>query len=172
MRNGVLLQNGRNRRPELAVTLRPCTLTDAKQLFDWRNHPQIVSLSTFRETVEWDSHQSWLKRCLSRPGNYRIFMIVDEETDIGMVRFERINENVARVSVYLSPSRAGQGLGVSAIKTGTRRIFSLWPELRRIDAYVREENLRGARAFKKAGYLVTQGSLLSGHLLMVRERHS
>lgn len=133
-----------------AVALRPASMTDVKTVFEWRNDPLIVRLGSSQSTVQWAEHESWFAAKLA---DARCLMLIVESggQPIGQVRFDLDAPGQAVISVYLVPAQVGRGLGVRAIRDGC-----LWAGrtlgVHRIVALVRRENLRGQRAFAKAGF--------------------
>ena len=149
-----------------AVALRPCAESDAKTLFDLRNNPELIALSTRKVSVTWDEHVAWLRNCLSAPQKHRIFLLeVQSLGTVGMIRFDRDNEATARISVMLDPSQTGKGIGTASLIKAIREIRTLWPTLGAVDANVIAGNKRAERAFEKAGFAQSRENPLPGHIL-------
>ncbi|WP_424096603.1 GNAT family N-acetyltransferase [Moorena producens] len=135
----------------MAVSLRLATLEDAKIIFDWRNDPWIVSLSSSQKTVTWQDHVAWLSKVL-KDHNYQIYLIEHEGMDIGSVRFERKTMDSCDISVYLVREQTGRGLGVEAIRQGCQEIIVDW-NVKQIWAKIRDNNRHSKSAFQKAGFV-------------------
>lgn len=153
------------------VALRPCTMNDADLLLRWRNDPAIIAHSTRKVSVNREEHMAWLKDCLSSPDTHRIFLIQADGEEMGVLRYDQTVEEAADVSIYLSPGREGDGIGVTALIDGSLAVFRAWPYLQRIDAYVLETNQRAAFAFVRAGYVDAE-PILHGHLRFCDFRQS
>jgi RimJ/RimL family protein N-acetyltransferase len=146
---------------------------DAEILYVWRNHPLVVALSTRKITVTWNEHIAWLKSCIGSPDRHRIFIIHSESAGaIGVVRFDRNNDAMARLSIVIDPSHLGCGVGPVSLVEGTQKIFKLWPKLEIVDAQVLADNKRAVRAFQKAGFELQPVGALPGHVCFKCRRYN
>jgi RimJ/RimL family protein N-acetyltransferase/SAM-dependent methyltransferase len=130
--------------------LRPATLEDTQRIFEWRNDPWIVSLSTSRRTVTFEEHQQWMRKILGSQ-EHLLFVIVPEGgLGAGTARVEQHNHQ-AVITIYLLRQFTGQGLGVRAIREACAKAFAHWP-VESIHAYIRGDNQPSLSAFSKAGF--------------------
>lgn len=134
------------------IGLRKGTLDDAELLFEWRNHPQIVALSSHNRKVDWSEHRAWFENCLGDENKHQIFFVMSKETEIGVVRFDLREPERAVISVYLHPDWWGSGLGADAIDLAVARITELWHGLAAIEANAIVTNRRAVRVFEKCGF--------------------
>jgi LmbE family N-acetylglucosaminyl deacetylase/RimJ/RimL family protein N-acetyltransferase len=132
-----------------AITLRPARPEDMERIFHWRNNPFLMRRSTTQVPVTWEEHQAWFTRALNN-ADQLVFIVAHGHEPIGQVRFDR-NKKYAVISVYLVEERTGRGMGVEAIRRGTKAAFQEW-NLTKVIACVRHDNLYATRAFAKAGY--------------------
>ena len=154
-----------------ALRLRPADLNDAERVFEWRNRPEIVALSSSRRPVSWGEHQAWFGDAV-RDENRRVFIVLRDDTPIGQVRFDRLGAEECEVSIYLLAEHTGRGLGTMALRIGCRTIFRTWP-VARIVAFVRRENVRSLQAFGKAGFFEAPAPTprtRPGHAVLHRDR--
>lgn len=133
------------------VELRRATQADAELFFEWRNQPEIVALSTSQVEVTWDEHQEWLRRTLANP-SARVYVVVVDGLPAGQVRFSSTDDGDCAVSIYLLPPYPGRGIGVRVLGDACERAFHEL-DVTRVLAYIRSENLRSIKAFRKAGFL-------------------
>ena len=153
------------------IELRPVTPADMEFVFNVRNIPDIVKLSSSQRFVTWDEHNRWYKQLLKRSADCRAFIVVKNEKDIGTLRFERNGSGAdAVISIYLIPGFPGRGIGVTAINLGCERVFALWPNVRAVVAVVRRENEFGRRAFVKAKFVEEQNRATPSEYVLVRWR--
>ena len=122
---------------------------DMERIFQWRNNPFLMKRSTTQVPVSWEEHRAWFTRALNNPDQL-IFIVVQGDEPIGQVRFDRNNDR-AVISVYLVEEKTGKGLGIEAIRQGTRAAFKEW-NLTKVVACIRHDNVHATRAFAKAGY--------------------
>ncbi len=132
------------------IELRNASLTDTEMIYEWRNNPFIVSLSSSQKTVTLAEHRAWMEAAL-KDETKQIFIIEWNNTPVGQVRFEKMNTSECVISVYVLEEFTGKGLGTQAIRAGCRRIAKIWPGIS-VFAFVRNDNDRGARAFQKTGF--------------------
>jgi len=134
------------------IGLRKGTLDDAELLFEWRNHPQIIALSSHKKKVDWPEHLAWFRNCISEEHKHQIFFVMSKDTEIGVVRFDLRGTGRAVISVYLHPDWWGSGLGADAVRLAVARIIDLWRGLAVIEANVIVTNRRAVRVFEKCGF--------------------
>ena len=101
--------------------------------------------------VTWEEHVAWFDAALCAKDR-RIYIVSQNEVDIGLVRFDLVQPEKCVISVYLLEPYVGKGLGVSAIRYGCGLIKREWP-VTEIIACVRLDNSMGGSGFKKSGFV-------------------
>lgn len=154
-----------------AITLRGATSEDREMLFQWRNDPWIVSLSTSRKTVAWDEHRQWFDGVLHNDDHLLFIVETMDGIPAGTVRLDRLDKGTARVTVYLLRPFTDHGRGVAALREACGRAFGTWP-ITRVVAAVRHDNRRSLSAFAKAGFRVEESDIAPppDHRMMVLAR--
>ena len=127
-----------------ALTVRPATAQDSRQLWQWRNDPVTRSGSRSSAEVSWDDHERWLAQTLTRTD--RLLLIVDDQDGaVGTVRWDLATEPAGgnqpegesrraeddveidsqrqqdlewEVSVTVAPRRRGQSLASALLRAG------------------------------------------------------
>ncbi len=132
------------------VTLRAADAQDVEKVFLWRNTHFVASRSTSGRLVERRDHEAWFVRSLASPDRLLLIVCIDDE-DAGVVRLDRTDNGTAVISVYLEESKTGRGAGIAAIRDGSSWALGAWPAVR-IEAYVRNDNVLGHKAFARAGF--------------------
>ena len=95
--------------PEI-LTLRLAIPEDVLDILHWRNEALTRSMSRDTEVIEELEHQKWFSKVLNDPK--RLLLIgVCEEKKVGMVRFDRCNEEQWEVNIIVNPEVRGKGLG-------------------------------------------------------------
>lgn len=135
---------------ESVITLRPATMNDADMVFRWRNDPFIIAHGSSHREVEWEEHRKWFAETISGQ-NRLMFIVLENGTPIGQIRFERENQQNCVISVYLLQEFTGRGFGIQAIRMGCAALFEAW-DVDRVVACVRLDNQAGRAAFLKAGF--------------------
>lgn len=134
----------------IELTLRRATRDDARQIWRWRNSPEIRKTALDDREISWDDHERWFMRRIDDP-RYIMLVAADPSGDVGTVRFD-IDGPTANVSIFLAPDRAGDGLGSELL-----RCAELWLEhnnsgVRRFSADIRPENLASIGLFRRRNY--------------------
>src|SRR5438105_1627104 len=100
-----------------AVALRPVMPEDAGLLLAWRNHPELIRLSSSQRAVTQAEHQQWFSSLIdARPPSAYVIMLANKP--VGHLRFDLAAEGKALISLYLDPLYCGQGYGAQAIRQG------------------------------------------------------
>jgi RimJ/RimL family protein N-acetyltransferase len=148
------------------VSLRPVFEQDRDLLFEWRNLPEIVNLSSSGLKVSRRQHDNWFNTALNQP-HYHLFIILENDIPIGHIRFESREYNEAEVSVYLLTGKSGRGIGVAVIQAACRLIFKQ-TSIATISAHIRTENTNSVAAFAKSGFAQDRkGATKLDHIRMV-----
>jgi UDP-2,4-diacetamido-2,4,6-trideoxy-beta-L-altropyranose hydrolase len=141
--------------------LRPATAEDGQSLFEWRNHPHVRRYSHHSEPIAWADHCLWFEKVLADPN--RVLLIGESSGQpVGVLRYD-MQDSEALVSVYLDPSRLGQGYGTALLQSGLAWLSANAPQIRTALAEIHTDNPASVRAFEKAGYrkkTVKQDALL------------
>lgn len=151
--------------------MRPADASDIRLLFDWRNDPWIVSLSTSKRAVTWEEHEAWFESVLDHSRHLVFIVLSDDGIPAGSLRLD-LNNAEAVISIHLARSYTGIGLGPRAIEVGCRRAFEHWPTLSRIIAYIRNDNQSSIKAFTRASFRPSPGetSCPQDHVALVHGR--
>lgn len=132
------------------VTVRAASREDSKQLFEWRNHPKIRTVSRNREVITWEEHQDWFASVLTDPE--RLVLIGEREAvPLGVVRFD-IQNHEAEISIYVGPGTEEPGLGRDLLQTAERWLAANRPEIGKVRALVLGNNERSKALFLGSGY--------------------
>lgn len=134
------------------LEIRAATLDDAEDLFSWRNHPSIRSVSRNNDAIRWEDHKRWLTKVLNDP-NRLLLIGLHKELPVGVVRFD-IQHDRAEVSIYLVPEFDNKGRGGDLLQSAERWFTQYYPEIKRLDAEVLGANVPSHRLFLSAGYQV------------------
>ena len=132
------------------IRVTPAVDEDMRDIWEWRNHPDIRRCFFNTVPVSWEEHQQWFHQKVSDPLS-RIYVARSAEgAKIGVIRFEPEGDG-AQVSVHLNPAFLGHGLGAGVIRAGTER-FQTDVRPQRVVAKIIKGNAASMKAFAKAGY--------------------
>ena len=133
-----------------STKLRPLKESDRDIVFQWRNDPLIVSLSSSQKTVSRTEHDSWFPKMLISD-DIKAFVVEADGKPAGQLRFERKPGGLCEVTIYLMDPYKGQGRGVEALRLGLNEICKHWPDMTAV-AYIRSDNEASISAFMQAGF--------------------
>lgn len=140
-----------------ALSFRALEDNDRELLFEWRNIPEIISLSANQRPVSWAEHLVWFDKVIS-DAKYYVVIISEERRPIGQIRFEKTDESTAEIGIYLIPSSVGQGRGSCLINQATLLAKHKWPSLQYLQAIIRQDNMRSIKAFEAAAFEYDAGN--------------
>ncbi|HDZ73847.1 MAG TPA: N-acetyltransferase [Aurantimonas coralicida] len=123
------------------MMIRLATMEDARLLFSWRNDPLTRRMSINSDTVDWDTHRSWLERRLGR-ADPLLHIAEIEGHCVGTFRIDG-----DEISYTVAPDFRGKGIALKMLILA-RQMFG--PKLARIA----RDNVPSARAAEKAGHTV------------------
>lgn len=134
------------------IEMRMVNANDSTELFEWRNHTSIRSVSRNIEPITWEDHQGWFADVM---GSKNRVLLIGQSGDvpIGVVRFDK-QEDVAEVSIYLVPDANHSGQGRNLLLSGEQWIKENRPEIKHIRACVIGGNEPSQRLFLGADYQV------------------
>lgn len=134
-----------------SLSLRQVALNDGPQLHAWRNHPAVRSVSGNRESIPLRSHMDWLADKIAME-DCRLYIAEIGATAVGSIRFDRLEDDLLEVSLYLDPDLLGLGLGPHLLLAGEREVMAEWPGCATFTATVMPNNEVSARLFVSCGY--------------------
>ncbi|MBL7068268.1 MAG: GNAT family N-acetyltransferase [Candidatus Omnitrophica bacterium] len=123
---------------------------DCRDLWTWRNHPEVRKNSFDDAPISWKDHKKWFYSRF-RDRSARIYIARDRKEKVGVIRFD-VEEFLIRVSVSLNPDFFGKKLGRELIRLGTEKIFTETKKRLSVIAEVKKDNIASQKAFLKAGY--------------------
>jgi RimJ/RimL family protein N-acetyltransferase len=132
------------------INLTKAKITDIKDIFEWRNHPDIRKNFFNQELLSWNDHEKWFVAKLKDP-DAAVYMAYYRKEKIGTIRFEN-KEGVTKTSVMLNPLFMGKGLGSHVIKQGVERFIMEKKPVMQIIAEIKKDNITSIKAFQKADF--------------------
>ena len=137
------------------MRLKKASASDSRVLWKWRNDPVTRANSNTRRIISWKEHSEWLKKVL-KSNKFRLYMIVDKNKKVGMVRFD-INDNSANVSINMNPKYRNMGFGKAGLVKSVELFRKKNPGLRQI-AIIKKRNKASKSIFVNAGFNQTNMS--------------
>jgi UDP-2,4-diacetamido-2,4,6-trideoxy-beta-L-altropyranose hydrolase len=162
------------------VEVRPVTMSDSKQLLEWRSHPAVCKYSRNTNAPSQAEHENFLTKKLSDP-NCVFNILTYGGKPAGMVRLDlmdashverspsssgRITTAAYEVSVLVDPDKHGLGLGQCALNLASELV----PDAV-LFAQIHPENIPSQKLFRKVGY-VPDGEWFVRPAFGVTKKHS
>lgn len=133
-------------------TIRSAVLDDEADILEWRNDPFASRMSVGRNVVARAEHAVWYRARLADP-DCRMYVAVDERgAKLGIVRFDRIDRTVARVSINVAPHHRGRGVGASLLRVGVETYLAQETGIQSIEAIINASNKASERIFALAHF--------------------
>jgi UDP-2,4-diacetamido-2,4,6-trideoxy-beta-L-altropyranose hydrolase len=133
------------------LRLRRASESDRRLLWEWANDAGVRASSFSQAEIGWEEHSRWFAEKLS-DGSCLILIGEDaEQQPIGQVRFDQQRDGEAEIHVSVAPGSRGMGYGGALIDAAVREL-SDGMAIKRVNAYIRRENLGSLRAFEKVGF--------------------
>ena|SRR5437870_1129618 len=135
----------------VVIKLRAAAQEDCQTIFDWRNDPIIRSFSFNSDPLNFQDHEKWFEKTLTRED---VILLIAEsmEEGLGTIRFD-MQEETAIISIYLAPAFIGQGYGKALLKEGEKFLKKHYPHIRKMEARIMPANIRSKKLFSSSGYL-------------------
>jgi UDP-2,4-diacetamido-2,4,6-trideoxy-beta-L-altropyranose hydrolase len=128
------------------VTLRKGEEQDCHDLYLWRNDEESRRNSKNPNIIPWENHCRWFAAVLS-DHDRALHIGLDRDSKIGMVRFDRVDEDHFIVSITLNPKCRGSGHAKLLLELALRQTHA-----RFIDAEIRDGNEKSRRLFTSCGF--------------------
>ena len=97
------------------VSLLPATKQHAKVIFTWQSNPRVRKYLRNTKPVQWQEHINWLSTILTDPNIY-LFLIKLNETPVGTLRLDKINNQQWEISIIVDPNYQGKNIALKAIQ--------------------------------------------------------
>ena len=127
------------------VNLRKAERRDEGRVWVYNDEPGARRVSISKESIPWEAHKVWFAAKLADPKT-SLFIVECGGESVGTLRIERRGEE-DQISIALTPSARGRGIGVAAIVEAARKHEG------GLVALVRPDNTASARAFETAGFV-------------------
>lgn len=131
---------------------------DSQRIWQWRNDPVTRAMSVTTEEIPWDRHRAWYAQAATDPSRV-LLLVFEDDSPVGMVRFDLRAVADAEVSINLNPQARGSGQGKRVLAAACQWGFST---LRRdcIYATIKPDNLRSIRTFEATGFVLVESTAL------------
>jgi UDP-2,4-diacetamido-2,4,6-trideoxy-beta-L-altropyranose hydrolase len=133
-----------------ALSMRLAKAQDARNIFNWRNHPLVRKNSVNAQEISWSEHSQWYEQQLKNSNRPILIGEIDTKP-VGVVRFN-ISKNKAEVSIYLIPDSEFKGWGGCLLDQAEVWLRHHYPEVTTFHAQVLPSNEPSKKLFTKLNY--------------------
>lgn len=138
------------------VSVRLANLSDSKEVFNWRNDNTTRKMSHTNEIIDWQEHNHWFDSNLESKSQYLLICYIEETHEkVAAVRFN-LQNNIAIISINLSPSMRGKGFAVPCLNEAIDYFISKFSSLSIIEAEIKSVNLASIKAFEAVGFVLNR----------------
>ena len=130
--------------------LREATEKDMDILFHWVNDPAVRKSSFSTRAISYSEHQEWYKRIL-REENCKQYIYMYGDEPVGQVRIT-ICGNEAEIHYSISKEKRCMGHGKNLLRLLYRQVRIDFPNLQKLIARVKPDNIASQQAFFGVGY--------------------
>lgn len=132
------------------VYLRKAVQSDMDLLFEWANDPAVRKNSFRSDPIPYADHVKWFNHIMGDE-NVLQFILMDEDNPIGQIRLNLDNEE-AEIGYSISADYRGKGYGHKTLQLIMRKIQADYPQIKKLVAKVKPENMASKRLFESEGY--------------------
>ena len=136
----------------MEIDLRPAVPEDVDLLFRWTNDPTVRANAFSTDPIPYENHVAWFRGRLDNP-DCRIYIGMEQETPVGVIRVERIQDapQAGLISYSVDGNARGRGIGTELLRKICRQDLEM-EGIQVLAGQVKLENLPSQKAFEKAGY--------------------
>jgi len=134
------------------LNLRTAVIEDCDLILAWRNEPAARAASFTTDLIQPDEHRAWFAAKLS-DRNCLLLIVEEDGESIGHVRLDRLDPDLAEVSIVLANSARGRGIGREALRRSVVEAIRTLG-VKEVKARVKRGNAASLAAFTAAGFHV------------------
>ena len=133
------------------IYFRKASLEDMELYYDWANDKLVRESSFITDAIDLKKHQNWFNQKFEDP-NCLMLVFYNELTDnIGQVRFEKLNDNTAFISVSIDQRQRGKGYSKKILIIASDFYLELFKDIE-IEAFIKKTNIFSIKSFEGAGF--------------------
>ena len=132
------------------IKLRIAQENDCELLWKWANDPENRKASFSSPPIAWEEHTRWFNSKLNSANCMIYIATMNDGIPLGQIRYDIKQEN-AVISISIDSKFRGKGYGVVLIRETSKRVFNR-SNVRRVHAYVKQDNNASTNVFTKAGF--------------------
>jgi len=133
------------------LSVRKAEQSDALLYYEWANEKAVRRQSFNSEKITLEEHVQWFEKKITDSTCIMLIFENKERQPVGQVRFQQENEEVYVVGISVDAAFRGKGLAPQILIMASEYFFSVHP-LKKIHAFIKQDNMASVHSFEKAGY--------------------
>ncbi|MCL5011092.1 MAG: GNAT family N-acetyltransferase [Patescibacteria group bacterium] len=135
----------------MKIKLKKADFSDIEFLWHLRNsQPEVFRFFQTNRVIEWQEHVSWIMPIILGLNEKRLFVVCQNKTPIGQVRFDAKENQQAVVSIAILKEFQGRGVGKAALKLLIKQTKKAG--MKTLLAEIHQENIASQKLFEKLGF--------------------
>lgn len=135
------------------IILRKMEEKDISNIYKYIHLDYVKKYFPDREGEQWEAHKRWYSFVINSP-TYLFYTIESLGREfLGTVKFELVTKTKAVISIYLIKKIRGKGYSEAAIHHSIEELKFERPQVKKVLAYILEENEVSQKAFKKNKFI-------------------
>ena len=131
--------------------LRDAQMQDSLLVLELRNASDVRGFATSTEEIQVSVHETWFEKRISNQIRNPFWIIEFKKMDVGYIRFDEVSRKTFEVSIAISSSYRGNGLGKTALMQGLEKLKEM-SGVSNVIARIHVDNLVSKITFKKCGF--------------------
>lgn len=123
---------------------------DAELLFHWANEEKVRKNSFSSTAISYEEHTRWFARILSSHDTVQ-YIYLDDEGPAGQIRAD-VHGQEAVISYSICVEKRCMGYGKDMLGLLQEKIRQDYPQIRKLTAKVKPENIASQKALMDMGY--------------------
>ena len=132
------------------LKLREIEPADIDLLFEWANDPLTRKNSFHSDMIQYEDHKKWFSRMISDDSVLQ-YIMMEDEIPVGQIRLN-LEAEKAEIGYSIAAEYRGRGYGHIILQLIKGEIRNKHPEIRKLVARVKPDNIASNRLFISEGY--------------------
>ncbi|WP_294705852.1 GNAT family protein [uncultured Fusobacterium sp.] len=149
------------------IILRKMEEKDIPNIYKYIHLNYVKKYFPDKEKEQWEAHKRWYSFVINSP-TYLFYTVESLSREfLGTVKFEIVTKTKANISIYLVEKIRGKGYSEATIFHSIEELKFEKPQIKKICAYILEENEISKKTFIKNGFIYkgTKEYIGAEHLL-------
>ena len=134
----------------MKVFLRDVTEQDRDLLFQWVNDEEVRKNSFSSQRISYEEHCKWFTNMMKNE-RCKQWILQEDKQPVGQIRV-MIKDDAAEIGYSVCAERRGEGFGKLMLELARRRVQTDLPNVKKLIARVKPENIASLKAFEDSGY--------------------